>query len=132
MQRAIVERNFFVNRIIPAGTTRTLTDEEMDHYRGAQPTTEARAGVAEFPRQIVTAGDWLDTLESRVPQRLRDKRVLITWPMRDRAFRAGKMLPRVRAPFADVRVVELPRASHYFQEDAPNEVVRAIVERFAA
>jgi haloalkane dehalogenase len=130
MQGAILERNFFVNRIIPAGTERTLSDEEMAHYRGAQPTAEARIGVAEFPRQIVSAGDWLDTLESRVPQRLGDKRVLVTWPMRDRAFPARKMLPRLRAPFRDVRVVELPRARHYFPEDAPTEVVRAVAERF--
>lgn len=132
MQRAILERNFFVNRLIPAATTRSLTDEEMAHYRGVQPTAEARVGVAELPRQIVAAGDWLDTLESRVPQRLGDRPVLITWGMRDRAFRAKTMVPRIRAAFADTRLVELPRASHFFQEDAPNEVVRAIVGRFAA
>ena len=50
MQRAILRRNFFVERIIPTGTERTLTDEEMDHYRGVQPTAAARVGVAEFPR----------------------------------------------------------------------------------
>lgn len=131
MQRAILERNFFVNRLIPLATTRTLSEEEMDHYRRVQPTAEARVGVAELPRQIISAGDWLDTLESRVPQRLGDKRVLLTWPMRDRAFPARRMLPRVRRPFSDVRVVELPRANHYFQEDAPNEVVRAVIGRFA-
>ncbi len=132
MQRAILERNFFVNRLIPAGTARSLTDEEMAHYRGVQPTAEARVGVAELPRQIVAATDWLDTLESRVPERLFDRPSLITWPMRDRAFRAKTMVPRIRAAFADTRLVELPRASHFFQEDAPNEVVRAVAARFAA
>jgi haloalkane dehalogenase len=132
MQRAILDRNFFVNRILPGGIVRTLSDEEMDHYRGVQPTSEARVGVAELPRQIRLAADWLDTLESRVEQRLGDRRVLITWPMQDRAFPAKRILPRVRAPFSDVRVVELPRARHYFQEDAANEVVRAVVERFGA
>jgi haloalkane dehalogenase len=59
MQRAIRERNFFVERVIPAGTARDLSDEEMTHYRAVQPTPAARAGVAELPRQIVRASEWL-------------------------------------------------------------------------
>jgi haloalkane dehalogenase len=132
MQRAILRRNFFVERIVPAGTERDLTREEMDHYRGVQPTAAARVGVAEFPRQIVAAGDWLHTLSTRVPEKLADKRVLVVWPMRDRAFPAGKMLPRVLDAFSDAQVVKLPRARHYLFEDAPNEIARAIAGRFGA
>lgn len=130
LQRAIVRRNFFVERIIPAATARKLSDEEMDHYRRVQPTAEARAGVAEFPRQIVAASAWLGELEAAVRERLAGKRTLITWPMRDRAFSSKRVLPRVRETFEDVEVVELPNAKHYFQEDAPDEVVRAIRARF--
>jgi haloalkane dehalogenase len=130
LQWAILRRNFFVERIIPAGTSRTLTDAEMDHYRGVQPTPEARVGVAEFPRQLVAATPWLEELEAAVPRALGDKRALIVWPMRDVAFSAKKMLPRVRGAFTDAVVVELPDAKHYFQEDSPDEVVRAIAERF--
>ena len=132
MQRAILRRNFFVERIIPTGTERTLTDEEMDHYRGVQPTAAARVGVAEFPRQIMAAADWLETLSNRVPEKLGEKPVLIAWPMRDRAFPAGRMLPRVLDAFSDAQVVKLPRAKHYLFEDAPNEIARAIAGRFAA
>lgn len=127
---AILKRNFFVERIIPGGTVRTLSAAEMEHYRRVQPTPEARAGVAEFPRQIVAAGDWLGRLADEVPTKLGDKRVLITWPMQDRAFPAKKVLPRVRDTFSDRVVVELPEARHYFQEDAPDEVARAVRERF--
>ncbi len=56
MQRRILERNFFVERLVPAGTTRNLSDEEMEHYRAVQPSPEARQGVAVFPRQILDAG----------------------------------------------------------------------------
>ena len=54
MQRAMVERNFFVDRLIPSGVVRTLSDDEMEHYRGVQARPEDRRGVAELPRQIVT------------------------------------------------------------------------------
>jgi haloalkane dehalogenase len=96
----------------------------MDHYRRAQPTREARVGVAEFPRQIVAAGDFLGQLAEDVPAKLGGKRTLIVWPMEDRAFTAKKVLPRVRV------VVELRKARHYFQEDAAEEVAAAIRERF--
>jgi haloalkane dehalogenase len=130
MQWAILNRNLFVERIIPAGTSRKLTEQEMDHYRAVQPTPEARVGVAEFPRQLVAATPWLTELSEAVPRKLGSKRVLITWPMRDLAFRASRFLPRLREAFSDVEVVELPGARHYFQEDAPDEVVRAIRRRF--
>ena len=112
------------------GTARKLTEEEMDNYRGVQPTPEARVGVAEFPRQIVAATPWLEPLSSAVPRVLGGKRALIVWPMRDVAFRARDALPRVRAAFSDAVVVELPDARHYMQEDAPDEIARAIRDRF--
>jgi haloalkane dehalogenase len=130
LQWAILERNFFVERIIPAGTIRKLSETEMDHYRLVQPTPEARVGVAEFPRQIIAAGDLLGRLAGDVPSKLGDKRTLIVWPMQDRAFTVKKVLPRVRDTFSDRVVVELPEARHYFQEDAAEEVATAIRERF--
>lgn len=66
-----------------------------------------------------------------MPRDLGDKQVLITYPMRDAAFRAKDVLPRMRSAFRDVRVVELPEAKHYFVEDAPAEVADAVVDRFA-
>jgi haloalkane dehalogenase len=103
----------------------------MGHYRAVQPDPEARVGVAEFPRQIVAASSWLEELSREVPAKLGSKRALITWPMRDLAFSAKRVLPRVRSAFTDVEVVELPRAKHYFQEDEAETVAAAIRDRFA-
>ena len=103
----------------------------MEHYRAVQPTPEARVGVAEFPRQIVAATPWLEQLSRDVPEKLGSKRTLITWPLRDFAFSAKRVLPRVRSTFADVEVVELPEAKHYFQEDAFDRVAAAIRARFS-
>ena len=132
LQWAILRRNLFVERFIPANTTRTLSREEMDHYRAVQPTPEARVGVAELPRQIVKATPFLADLAESVPRQLGAKRALIMFPMRDDAFRAAEVLPRLHSSFSDVTVVELEDAAHYFVEDAPDEVAAAIVERFGA
>lgn len=129
MQRQIVEKNFFVERMVPMSAATELTDEVMDHYRGVQPTPEMRRGMAEFPIQILASREWLDSLEERVKTNLSSKPVLLVWGMKDMAFRP-RMLERMRGVFPDHVVVELPEAKHYIQEDAPGEIVRAITDRF--
>lgn len=111
-------------------TTRKLSPEEMEHYRAVQPTPEARVGVAEFPRQILAAGPWLEELAVGVPRALGSKPTLLVWGMRDLGFRARVYVPRMRATFRDSVFVPLPRAGHFIQEDAPGEISRAIAERF--
>jgi haloalkane dehalogenase len=130
LQWAILKRNFFVERILPSGISRKLSDQEMEHYRQVQPTPRDRIGVAEFPRQILGATPWLRELSAAVPRELGGKRVLVTFPMRDVAFRAADVLPRMREAFSDAEIVELPRAKHYFVEDAPDEVAEALTRRF--
>jgi len=130
LQAAILKRNLFVERILPSGISRELSPEEMEHYRAVQPTAEARVGVAELPRQITAATPFLAELAESVPRRLGHKRVLVTFPMRDVAFKAGDVLPRMREAFSDIEIVELPDAKHYFVEDAPDEVAQAIAARF--
>jgi haloalkane dehalogenase len=131
MRGAILERNFFVERFVPFGVDRRLSEEEMEHYRAVQPTPAHRVGILELPRQIVAAGPWLEALERTVAAQLGDKRTLIIWPDRDTAFPQQQVLPRIRSAFRDATVVHLPAAKHFFQEDAPGEVAAAIIDRFA-
>lgn len=132
LQRAILRRNLFVERVLPAGLARTLTDAEFEHYRAVQPSPEARVGVARLPREIVAARPLLERLDTAVPELLGDRRALVTFPMRDAAFPARTVLPRLRAAFADVEVVELPGAKHFVFEDAPDEVAAAVRARFGS
>lgn len=129
MQYAILRRNFFVERLIPAGGHR-LPPEVMAHYRGVQPTPADRVGVARFPKEIRAARPLLQRLADQVPARLGSKRALIVWGMRDPAFKPGAMLARVRSAFADHVFVELPGAGHFIQEDAPEQIAAAIIDRF--
>lgn len=130
MRWAILRHNVFVERILPYGVARELSEAELAHYRGVQPTPQARVAVAEFPRQIVAATDWLSQLHAAVIHHLADTPTLVTWPMRDRGFPARRVLPRVRAALRDIEVVRLPGAGHYFLEDASDIVAAAIRARF--
>ena len=130
MQWAILHRNFFVERLIPAGTATKLSPAVMEHYRRVQPSSEARVGVARMPKEILAARPLLERLASDVPAKLGAKPVLLVWGMKDFAFPPGPNLPRMRAAFSDHVIVELPAAKHYIQEDAAERIAEAILDRF--
>jgi len=130
MQYAILQRNFFVERLIPAGTTRRLSPAVMEHYRRVQADPGARKGVAEMPKQILAAHPLLERLGREVPAKLGAKPALFVWGMKGFAFRPGPSLPHLRKAFPDHVLVELPTAKHFIQEDAPGEIAAAILDRF--
>jgi haloalkane dehalogenase len=130
LQRRILEQNFFVERLVPAGTTRKLSEAEMDHYRGVQSTPDARKGVAVFPHQILDAGPWLAELASSAPRKLAGKPAVLIWAMKDRAFGSKKFIARWQSDFPGADLTVLPRANHFIQEDAPEEIVNAVGRKF--
>lgn len=101
----------------------------MENYRQAQPPG-MREGVAEFPRQLVTAAPWLQGLAERVPAALGSKPVLLVWGMDDFAFPARHFVPRWQRTFADHQLVPLTGAKHFIQEDAPDRIAAALQTRY--
>jgi haloalkane dehalogenase len=124
VQSQILDRNLFVERIMPLGVKHPLPDEVMHHYREALPTPKSRIGAAEFPVQIMAATPWLEELESDVKDRLANVPLLLTWGLHDLMF-TRSFLERFREPFRSVRLQRLD-AKHYIQEDAPKEISEAI------
>ncbi len=129
MQRRILENNWFVERGIPMGVMTRLSEQVMEHYRAVQPTPAMRVALPVAPREILASGDWLEDLDAQVKASLASKPVLLVWGMKDLAFRP-KFLSQMKKIFLDRVVVELPEAKHYIQEDAPDEIVAAIIDRF--
>jgi haloalkane dehalogenase len=121
----ILQRNFFVEKIVPGGVRRRqLPRPVMEAYRGPFPTPESRRPVHVFPREILGSRPFLAEIEARLPQ-LRDRPALIVWPTRDVAFKEPERR-RWEQIFPEHRTVVLEGAGHYIQEDAPEEIVTAI------
>jgi haloalkane dehalogenase len=124
-RRLIVNRNLFVERLLPAGVRRrTLPEEVMNAYRGPFPTPASRRPTAVFPREILAGRPFLADIERQLP-RVSDRPALIVWPTRDVAF-GDRERRRWEELFADHRTVLLEGAGHYIQEDAADEIVTAI------
>ncbi len=124
VQKMILKRNAFVERMIPFGCKHDVAPEVMDHYRGPFPTPASREPVAVLPGQIMGASFWLDELAYAVPRRLGDLPLLLTWGVHDLGF-PPRFMDRFREDFRRVSVRRLD-AKHFFQEDAPVETSRAI------
>ena len=123
----ILRYNAFVNLLIPAGVKRrTLSAEVMNAYRAPFPTPESRLPTAIFPREILASRDYLAEVEIGLA-RLRDRPALILWGTKDIAFRPTERT-RLERAFPLHQTVILEGAGHYIQEDAPDDIVRAIGE----
>jgi haloalkane dehalogenase len=124
-RRLILNRNLFVERLLPAGVRRgTLPEAVMNAYRGPFPTPASRRPTAVFPREILASRPFLADIERRL-SRLSDRPALIVWPTKDVAF-GDRERRRWEELFADHRTVLLEGAGHYIQEDAADEIVTAI------
>ena len=127
-EEMVLEKNVFVERILPLSVLRGLTEAEMAVYRKPYlEPGESRRPTLTWPRQIPIDGEpadvvaivdeyarWLAT--SPLPKLFvnADPGVILTGPQRDfcRAW-----------PNQDEVTV---RGSHFIQEDAPHEIGRAI------
>jgi haloalkane dehalogenase len=130
VQRWMVDGGGFIRRVL-GGLARTkLTQDELDHYALVAAIPELRRAKAVLPRELLDADDWLTELERRVKERLATVPTLLVHAKKD-GF-SGSSVRRLARMFPNHSLLTLPRAGHFFQEDAPVEVAKAIHERFGA
>ncbi len=132
-EEMVLQKNLFVEAILPASVLRTLSDEEMEEYRRpfASPGEDRRPTLT-WPRQIPLEGepadvveivasyaDWLSTAE--VPKLFvnADPGTILTGPQRDFA--------RTWRNQTETTVAGL----HFIQEDSPHEIGAAIADWLA-
>ena len=130
MRRRVLHRNLLVDKLLLGTSGPTLTEAEAGHYRGVQPDVHARVGLAEMPGQIRAARPLMAKLEEDVPLMLGHTPAVAVWGVRDPVFRPRVCLPRVRAAFTNLDVVEVVGAGHFVPEQAPDQIARAIATRF--
>ncbi|MEM8785616.1 MAG: haloalkane dehalogenase [Pseudomonadota bacterium] len=121
--------NYFVEKLLPMMSGRTLTDEEMAAYKAPFPTVEARKPVAQWPREIPLDGtpkdntarvaanfDWLKGAD--VPLLMLYAEPGMIWTEKTR----GPLLedlPRAKA-------VSIGSGLHYLQEVQPTRIGQEI------
>jgi haloalkane dehalogenase len=132
-EQFVLEKNGYVARAM-AGTVNypeKITPEVMNAYLAPFPTPESRKALLCWSRDItVGEGDpsWdeMKHIEDNLPL-FGDIPVLIVWGMLDPVL-PPHVLEMWKSVYPRARAVEIPDASHFLQEDAPDAVLEAIVE----
>jgi haloalkane dehalogenase len=122
----IRRRNFFAKTVMRMayGDRRRLTPAIHQHYLRPLEVPLERKGCWVFPKQIVGSSKWLATLWSQ-RERLRGRKFLFAWGMKDIAFRE-KELQRWCEAFPEGKAVRYPDAGHYLAEEKPQELTSEI------
>jgi haloalkane dehalogenase len=119
-----------IGRLVEAGTAQGLSDEVRAAYDAPFPTPESKAGALAFPELVPTEPGHPNTEPmNRVLAALREwtKPTLVVWGVEDPvlpphfAERFVELIPGAQGP------VLIEGASHFLQEDKPDEVAKAIL-----
>jgi haloalkane dehalogenase len=118
-----------IGRLVAAGTAQGLPDDVRAAYDACFPTPQSKAGALAFP-ELVPAEPEHPNAEpmNRVRDALRDfdRPALVVWGAEDRVLPPAvaemfvRLLPNAEGP------VLIEGASHFLQEDKPDEVAAAM------
>ncbi|HKB16998.1 MAG TPA: haloalkane dehalogenase [Planctomycetota bacterium] len=134
-EEMILRGNAFVEGVLPSGTVRRLTEEEMSVYRAPFPTPESRRPTWRFPNELPIAGEPPDVVS--ILERAHEALARSSFPKLLFVGNPGALIsPAFAESFSkgleNCRVVQLPSGLHYLQEDHPDvigaEVAKWIVE----
>ena len=128
-EEMVIEKNIFVERVLPSAVLRGLSEEEMVVYREPFLDPQHRRPTLTWPRQIPIEGepedvvaivnDYAEWLKSSDLPKLfvnADPGAILTGPQRD--------FCRTWPNQTEVTV----SGSHFVQEDSPNEIGQAIAD----
>lgn len=124
----VLDKNVFVERVLPGSILRPLTDAEMDHYRAPfRNPGEDRRPTLTWPRQIPIAGEPADVAEVVEAY----QKWLSQSPLAKLFINAepGAILTGAAREFCRTfpnQTEVTVRGSHFIQEDSPLDITDAI------
>jgi haloalkane dehalogenase len=128
-EELILDKNLFVEAVLPAATARKLTEEEMEVYRAPFATPASRRPVWRFPNELPIEGEPADVYATI--EKAHEALAESEYPKLLFAGNPGALIsPDSARSFArklkKCRLVELSSGLHYLQEDHPDIIGRSI------
>jgi haloalkane dehalogenase len=130
-EEMILEANAFVEGILPMGTVRKLTDEEMSVYRAPFLTRESRRPTWRFPNEIPIAGEPADvyrTMENAHRALAESSYPKLLFVGNPGALVSPALAQTLAKKLKNCRLVQLSSGIHYLQEDHPDVIGANIKE----
>jgi haloalkane dehalogenase len=124
-EEMILEGNVFVEGVLPLGTVRKLSDEEMSAYRAPFLTRESRRPTWRFPNEIPIAGEPADvysTMEHAQRALAESSYPKLLFTGNPGALVSPAFAENFAKKLKNCRVVPLSSGIHYLQEDHPDVI----------
>lgn len=125
----ILEANAFVERVLPGGMVRKLSDDEMAPYRAPFPTPESRRPVLALPRELPIAGEPADvyaTLQSAHAALAASSYPKLLFSGAPGAVVSPEFAEGFAASLKHCALVRLGAGLHFLQEDHPEAIGRSV------
>ncbi|OPZ00489.1 haloalkane dehalogenase [Bradyrhizobium sacchari] len=125
----ILEANAFVERVLPGGIVRKLSDDEMAPYRAPFPTPASRRPVLAFPRELPIEGepaDVYETLQSAHAALAASSYPKLLFSGAPGALVAPEFAGQFASSLKHCAHVHLGPGLHYLQEDHPEAIGRSV------
>ncbi|MFQ5777538.1 MAG: haloalkane dehalogenase [Terriglobia bacterium] len=121
----IVNKNMFIERILPGAVVRSLTEAEMNHYREPFKEPASRKPVWRWPNEIPIAGEPADVVEavsayngwlqqSELPK--------ILFHATPGTLIRPPMVEWCQQNLKNLRTVNIGKGIHFLQEDHPHRI----------
>jgi haloalkane dehalogenase len=130
-ERLILEGNVFVERVLPGGIRRKLSDEEMAVYRAPFPTPRSRVPTWRFPNELPIAGEPASvaaTLEKAHAALAACAYPKLLFAADPGALVAPVFAEEIAGKLKRCRLVRLGAGVHFLQEDHPEAIGRAVAD----
>lgn len=127
----VVGQNFFIEKVLPGAIVRELSEEEMDAYREPFRDEASRKPIWRWPNEIPIEGHppdvamavgaynaWLQ--ETDIPKLL--------FHAKPGALMRAEAVEWCRANLSNLETVDVGAGIHFIQEDAPDEIGRALAD----
>lgn len=125
----ILEKNLFVERVLPTSVLRTLSEEEMQTYRAPYLEKEARLPTLQWPRELPIDGEPADVtaiIQANAEWLASSPQPKLLLTFEPGAIMRKPLVDWCRNTIQNLEVRHIGPGIHFVQEDQPDSIGEAI------
>ena len=127
----LINKNMFVEKVLPNFVVRSLTDEEMDYYREPYKKEASRKPLWRWPNELPIEGEPADVWEAVEAydewlQRTELSKIL--FHATPGALMSAPLVESLTSTLKNLKTVDIGPGLHFMQEDNPHKIGRELAQ----
>ncbi len=127
----LINKNMFVENVLPNFVVRPLIDEEMDHYREPYREEASRKPVWRWPNELPIEGeppDVWEAVEAYHEWLQRTELSKILFHATPGALMSAPLVESLTSTLKNLNTVDIGPGLHFVQEDNPHKIGRELAQ----